>query len=475
MNLYFELGLVGLMLTGRAGKLTAENNPVMVDLLRSIGLDYVFEGEATDTDRVKERMCSIVSAIESRLAYYDASELLVNTLVNQYLGELLADLQNGGRNPERNVAMQVCALGNKNSDHLSGAAVNDWIEFAHKGLRYFMEIYEGHEQPNIECMNANIRQMEYAERVLNIVDVFVTSRLGMVMGAEEFAPSQLEDLPEAPVVDFDEPEDCQRNDDCDCGCKFDHPLQLLQGMEDYLNGQNTFASNYLIGVASARNARMSAVEGTEGAILDGIKEMATKAWETISESFKAIKEWFTSSDEKDTNKATVDAAEANKKDLAAAKATTGDQINSVAKAGLVKLAAESDPSGAFSAIVGGLNSKADAATALDKLLGLLNKQSGYGAALGEAMNLAQQKLAELKTAASNVSGKDEANKEVVATTRKSTQEKIAAAKDSLKGLKEKVTAHKKLVSGIRKAAAGINSKIFPNEAADKPDEKAKKE
>jgi len=473
MNLYFELGLLGMLMSGKAGQLDPEKNAHMIELLNTLGLGYAVNVTEEGMDRVKERLFSVIAAIEDRLAYFDGSELEVNWPVTQFLNELLNDAKNGGITPERNIAMQVCALGNKTSENMGGGAVNDWIEFANNHLRYFLEIYEGHEQPNMVGIQFNIRMMEYAERVLNIIDVFVTSRLGMLMGAEEYAPSQLEDLPEAVAVDFDEPEDCKRDDDCDCGCKFDHTLQLIQGMEDYLNGEDTFASNYLIGVANARNAHMGAVTGTEGAILDGIKEMATKAWETISASFKAIKDWFTSSDEKDANKATADSGDANKKDLAAAKETSGDQINPAAKAGLVKLAAEADPSGAFSTIVGSLNSKADAATAIDKLLGLLNKQSGYGEALGAAMELAQQKLAELKTAASNVSGKDESNKEVVATTRKSTQEKVAAAKDSLKGLKDKVTAHKKLVSGIRKAVAGINTKIFP--AAEPAEPKAKKE
>lgn len=470
MNLYFELGLVSLMLTGRAANLTPENNPVMVDLLRSMGLDYVVDCNSEEDSSAKERLFNIVAALEDRLAYYDGSELEVNWPVNQYLNDLLNDVYSGNYTPERNVAMQVCALGNKSSDVMSGSAVNEWIEYAHKNLRHFIDLYEGHEKPCLPIIHAQIRSIEYAEKVLNIIDVFVTSRLGMFMGAEEFSPAQLEDLPAPQVVNFDEPEDCRKDADCDCGCVADHTLELIQGMEDYLNGTDTPAVHYLIGVASANNVRLSSVEGTEGAILDGIKEMAMKAWTAITESFSAIKEWFTSNDGEADTKAIKDSAENNKKDLAASKEGSGDQINPAAKAGLVKLAAEADPSGAFSAIVGGLNSKSDAAACLDKLLGLLQKQQGPAAGLQELMNIAQKRLADLKSAAGSVAGKDEKNKEVVGAAKKTVQESIAATKESIKRVKEKVTAHKKLVSGIRKAVSGINTQIFP---AAEPKEAAK--
>jgi hypothetical protein len=474
MNLYFELGLVCLMMTGKAGPLDAEKNPVMVELLRSMGLDYVVDCDSNEEGSVKERLFSIVAALEDRLAYYDGSELEVNWPVNQYLSALLDDAHNGTFTQERIVAMQVCALGNKSSENMSGSAVTNWIEFAHKKLRYFIEVYEGHEEPNLVGTQVHIRAIEYAEKVLNIIDVFVTSRLGMLMGVEEFSPAQLEDLPEATGVDFDEPEECRKGADCDCGCVADHTLQLIQGMEDYLNGVNSFEANYLIGVANARNVRMSAVEGTEGAILDGIKDMAMKAWSMITESFGAIKEWFSSNDSAADTKAVAESAETNKKDLAASKEGSGDQINPTAKAGLVKLAAEADPSGAFSTIVGSLNSKSDASSCLDKLLGLLQKQQGPAAGLDELMKLAQEKLASLKSAAGSVSGKDEKNKEVVGTAKKGTQDSIAAAKEAVKNVKEKVTAHKKLVSGIRKAVSGINTKIFPA-VEPKEDKTAKKE
>lgn len=475
MNLYFELGLVCLLMTGKAGTLDAEKNPVMIELLRSMGLDYVVDHDSNEEGSVKERLFSIVAALEDRLAYYDGSELEVNWPVNQYLSALLDDAHNGTFTQERIVAMQVCALGNKSSENMSGSAVTNWIEFAHKKLQYFIEIYEGHEAPNLVGTQVHIRAIEYAEKVLNIIDVFVTSRLGMFMGVEEFAPAQLEDLVEPSDPDFEPPEDCQRGDDCDCGCKVDHLITMVQGMEDYLNGQNTFEANYLIGVASAHNARMSAVEGTEGAILDGIKDMALKAWAAITETFSAIKEWFSSSNDEETNKATAATVEENKKGLAASKDGSGDQINPTAKAGLVKLAAESDPSGAFSAIVGGLNSKSDAASCLDKLLGLLQKQSGPAAGLEELLNMAQKKLSDLKSAASGVTGKDEKNKEVVGTAKKTTQDATTAAKEAIKNLKEKITAHKKLVSGIRKAANGISTKIFPMAEPKEADKSAKKE
>lgn len=474
MNLYFELGLVSLLLTGRAGNLTPENNPVMVDLLRSMGLDYVVDQDNHEEGSVKERLFRIVAALEDRLAYYDGSELEVNWPVNQYLSALLDDAHNGTFTQERIVAMQVCALGNKSSDNMSGSSVTNWIEFAHKKLQYFIELYEGHETPCLPAIQAQIRTIEYAEKVLNIVDVFVTSRLGMFMGVEEFAPAQLEDLPEATAVDFSEPEGCKKDNDCDCGCVAEPTLRLLQGMEDYLNGADTPDANYLIGVAGIYNARMSAVEGTEGAILDGIKDMAMKAWSAITESFSAIKEWFSSNDSTADTKAVTEAAETNKKDLAAAKEGSGDQINPTAKAGLVKLAAEADPSGAFSAIVGSLNTKSDASACLDKLLGLLQKQQGPAAGLDALLKLAQDKLTALKSAAGSVSGKDEKNKEVVGTAKKTTQDSIAAAKEAVKQVKEKVTAHKKLVSGIRKAVSGINTKVFPA-VEPKEDKAAKKE
>jgi hypothetical protein len=473
MSLYFELGLIGILLSGKEKALTEESNPVMVNTLRSLGYGYVVDGGG-DIAAVKERLYAITAALESRLAYYDSSEMLVNTPLNQYLGELLANAANGSFDPSKNVAMMICALGNKTSEGMSGGAVEEWLEHAYKRIQYFVEVYEGHEPALIEGFSVNIRQLEYADKILQLLDVFVTTRLGMLAGVEEFSPASVEDRTETDDPDFEIAEQCAQSDDCGCGCKLDHALTLLQGMEDLLNGRITYEAHYAHGVAMANNVRpFDAVTGTEGAVLDALKDLGEKAWEAIKESFSAIKELISPEEDKEKGSDAKDKADNNKKSLQAMEDKSA-QINDAAKAGILALCDKADPSGEMKKAISGLNTAGDGPRTLDALLGVLNKEISSGSALQEAFKKGEKALADLKSANGKVSGADEKNKDVVAATKAQVNDKIAQAKEALKTARKEVGDHNKRVNAIVKAISGINEKIFSKKSypADKKPKEA---
>ena len=457
MSLYFELGLIGILLSGKEKALTEESNPTLVGILRSMGLDHVVGG---DIGVAKERLYSITAALESRLAYYDASELLVNTPLNQYLVELLNEAANGSFTPSKNISMMICALGNKTSEGMSGGAVEEWLEYAYSSIKYFVEVYEGHEPPIVEGITSNIRRLEYAEKVLQLLDVFVTSRLGMLAGVEEFSPAAVEDRTETDEPDFEIAEQCAQSDDCGCGCKLDHALTLLQGMEDILNGRTTYESHYAAGVAQANGVRsLTSVTGNEGAVIDAIKDLGEKAWEAIKESFSAIKELISPEDDKEKGEDAKAKADNNKKSLQAMDDKSA-QINDAAKAGILALCEKADPSGEMKKAVTGLNTAADGPRTIDALLGVLSKEISSGSGLQEAFKKGEKALADLKSANGKASSADEKNKDVVAAAKTQVNEKIAQAKESLKVAKKEVGDHNKRVNAIVKAISGINEKIF---------------
>jgi hypothetical protein len=460
MSLYLELGLIGLMLKApRELALNQDKHPALVKLLNSIGYGGYMNDEEAE---LKKRFHTTLSALETKFKYYDASELKVNEVLSSYLVELYNDFRNAHREPSKTISMMICALGNKGGDHDKSHAIETWIEAAQLLIEDLHGTQNGDKPFVLEHLAFNVSCLEYIEKILQLLDVFVTSRLGMLAGCEEFAPMDQVEWDTVHDEDaFVMGVECLATDDCECGCSpaMDHALTVIEGMEDILSGQDTYAARYLMGVAQAQNIRLDAVAGNEGEILDTIKDMASKAYDWIAEALKAIFGSTDSADESKKADESNETADTNKKALQAMTDKTVE-INDAAKQGILNLAKQLDPSGKMSTLVSGLRAPGDGSRVIDGLLGMLRKATTAGNKLGTKKTKAESALADLKKASSAASSADEKNKEVVAAAKANVQEKIKSAKEALKEAKKEVAVHKKYVAGLQKAIAGINPNIF---------------
>lgn len=466
----YRLGLMAVVYSQmNKGGVSHDQSPTLVEYLDRQAIPLNKEG-------LLEHITRSYEVVVRELDYYDESELLVNQLLERYLVQLLEDMNAGNRYRARDVSMMLCSLGNKNNEHECGNAVGAIIDKANALLDNFSSP-DRLSDLSIEACNSIASQLTYLMKILSLVDVFVTSRLGIVAGLEEYAPLDYTNLVPEKVTDWEVNEDaCSTTPDCQCGCAFEHPLKLLQGMEDFLDGVETEDSAYFEGVARANNIRLEQLTGNEGPIFDQIKDLGRKAYDAVMAAWKNVKDWFDSSD-KDKNEAVVDEADDNKKAIQSMP-TDGVKLNDSAKKGISALAEKIDPTGAMGKIVAKLTSPSSASGVIDGLMGLLTKQSASGSDLQEKKKAAEDALAELKKAGDQANG-DDSNKDAASAVRSGMKEKIKTAKGAVSAAKKAVSEHNKITSGIRKAISGITPHIFIKEGAapgneDDTDEKKKK-
>lgn len=457
----YRLGLMGLVYSRLdSHAVDAGQTPQLLEYLK--GQDIPLTEEA-----LRERIQSCFSAVERELDYYDESELKVNILLERYIVQLLEDLSAGTRHSGRDISLMICSLGNKNNDHDSGNAVQKLLDRAHQALNLFHDISDLKDKP-AEVFNMTSSTLTYIVKILSLLDVFVTSRLGMLAGLEEYAPTDYNYINPVEVTDWVAGTECNTQEDCPCGCAFDkafgHPLTLLQGMEDFLNGNESEDRVYFEGVASANGIRLQLYTGNEGPVYDAIKELGRTAYDAVMAAWKAVKDWFDSDGDKEKNKVAESTAEDNKKAIQSMDKTADAEINENAKKGIAALAAKVDPTGAMGKIVARLSNPASAGGVIDGLLGLLSKSSEGGSDLQAEKKKTEEALAELKKAGDSANG-DDKNAEAAAATKSGMQEKIKNAKAAVSNAKKKVKEHNRITDGIRKAITGITPHIFVAEGA----------
>lgn len=456
MGLYIQLHLLGLMLITKMYELNREEHPVLQKVLESLG---IYHDTPMGRKEVGECFYVILSALEKRFSYYDSTEITTNKALNDYLKDVFDDLKNGTYERSKTLAVAICGMGNKGGDMNAGESVGIFLDEAQFMLNKLSAFYAGEEDLPLPIFQAYIRQLEYIDKVMELTDVFVTSRLGAMYGGKEYPEVALEDLPEPPEPDFSVGGlECSSAEDCECGCVMDHPMKIIDGMEDFLNGVESPNRDYFTGVAKANNIRLEGYTGQEGPVFDAIKDLAMKSWTALTDSLGAIKDLFSTGKSEDKVKVAERAAESNKKALQSMKAA-GAVINSKAREGLTNLMTEIDPSGKAKNLVSQLRSPADAPKVIDALMGLMSKEATAAGKLNKEINDAQKAVGEIKTAASDATG-DETNKDVAAAKKAKVQSKVAAGKESLKKVKLELAGHTKLMQGIQKAIAGISPKIF---------------
>ena len=456
MGLYLQLHLLGLMLITKMFSFPRDTHPILTNLLESLG---IYSTDGTSADEVKKRLYGVIASLEERFTYYDGTEMKVNFSLNHYLMDVFLDLKNGIYERSKTIAMAICGAGNKQGEMAYSDSVNELLDEARFILSKLFAFHRGEDDIPVAILSAYVRQLEYLDKVLELTDVFVTCKLGAIYGAPEYSQAALEDIGELPEPDFDvDGLECSSASDCGCGCVLDHPLKVINGMEDFLNGVESPEREYFIGVAGANNIRLESYTGQEGPVFDAIKDLGLKAWSALTDSLGAIKDLFSTGKSEDKVKAAEQAADSNKKALQAMK-STGAVINTTARTGLTNLLATVDPSGKAKNLAAALRTPADAPKVIDALMGLMSKEASAATKLNKEITDAQKAVSEIKTAASDTTG-DEANKDVATAKKAKVQDKVKVGKESLKKVKFELASHTKLMQGIQKAINGIGPKIF---------------
>lgn len=455
MSCYLSLELIGLVASQQLeDRPTREQNPMLYNALERLDMkDILTEG----ADRLHERFEFIVQHLHDKMDYFKSLEMKCNDALNIYLSELLSDFHNGIRQPTKLISISVCGFGNKAGEQNKDDAILAWINQGNKLIDDLNRF--GFVDKDFNIYSFTISSLMYIEDILEILDVFTSCYRGMILGAEEYAPVDENFLNPIDPPDF-VTGNCSGDADCQCGCQLDHPILIIEGMEDIFNGKKTQAANYTIGVCAARSNEFVLVAGNEGEVFDAIKDLGKKALDAIMDTFSAIKDSFDPSDEKEFADQVTEIADNNKKALQNIK-NKGLTINSAAKDGIETLAKNTDETGEMSKVVAKLTTVSTAAGVIDSLLGLLQKEVDSSSAVSKSFKDTQAAIDELKKASSQTPKGSEDNKEAVSLAKEGVNLKIKEAKDSLRELRKELKTYKAKMNGIKKAISGISPHIFP--------------
>jgi len=453
MNPYQKLGFIGMLING-LGKteITEESNPRLLQYLKDQGI-----GEVTRENLVIQ-LHGVINAVGRQFDYYDSSEMATNKALCEYLCELAREISIGNYPPTRDVAMIITAQGNKPGSSNNQEGVEGLIVMAKQVLDKYEDL-DGDELPDQHdgIYQFDARLLEYLDRVLSLVDVFVTARFGMIAGIEEYAPLDYNEV--HPIESFDiGGYECLQTESCKCGCAADHSLKMLQGIEDYLAEKvDTPDYFYFEGVTRANGLALDNISGSEGPVFDAVKNLGKVAYKAAMETWENVKALFDESEE-DADDNVTNVADDNKKAIQSMDGKDA-KINDKAAAGIKAMATKVDPSGAMGQIVARLEGPSSAGGVIDGLLGLLGTRSALTKELETEKKNAETALADLKKASESVSG-DDSNKDAAAAAKAAMQDKISKAKEAVAAVKKKAQEHSKVTKGIRKAIRGITPHIF---------------
>ena len=453
MRHLMDLGLIGLLMT-TSERPNKETNPSLMKMVDNLGYneywDYTYE-------ELRAEAFQVIDAAERHFDYFDKSDLEVNALTDAFLTRVYDELSGGFKEDLRTVAITVCALGNKNPNGLPNCTegVETWIKFAKAQLEELRKRFETGEE--VDYLPLLIGRLEYADNILGVVDVFVTAHKGMLMGVEEFAPGDYQDV--FPIEDWVSGNECNQTTECECGCTLNKPIAILQGMEDYLSGKTTKATMYLENLCYSNDMRLRSVAGNEEGVWDTVKEIGAKAYEWCKEVLDSFMELFDSGKSDEEIAAAEDDAEINKKALQAITDKTM-RVKPAAKQGAIALATKNDTTGKVAKALTSLNTIGDGARVITALQAILTTELKKEGKLGTKLEAAKKAVADLQSTTAKATSGSGDNKEVVKNAKTSVDEKVKAAKDSLKEVKAAASAQKKIVTCIRRTIKGITPKIF---------------
>ena len=454
MNIYHNLGLIGFLVNSlKDTTFDKTDHAEFLGYLADQGIGEV------SRENLGHKLGTTVGAIVREFSYYDPAEMQVNEALNDYLLEVAKMVEAKTYLPLRDVGLGITGHGNKPGEKTFTNGVEGLLALVNRILDPY-EALDGDELPEQEDARyeADARQLDYLDRVLSLVDVFVSAHLGMVAGIEEYAPANYNTIHPLETFELYTGTECSADTLCKCGCAVEGSLTQLKGMSDLLEGNTSTPDyHYLEGVVNANGQILQDVSGTEGAVFDAVKNLGKVAYAAAIETWKNVQELFETTDE-DADKDITNVADDNKKAIQSMK-DKNVGINDKAKAGIVAMAAKADPSGAMGKVVANLDSPSSAPGVIDGLLGLLGTNSLLTKGLSDVRKSAQDALDALKKSTDSVSGDDD-NKEAAAAAKAALQEKITAAREAVSAAKKAAQDHNKVLKAIRKAIRGISPHIF---------------
>lgn len=453
MSPYQKLGLIGMLINGLDKvQFSTEENSRFLQYLVNQGI-----GEVT-RENLMLQLNGNIDIIARHFDYYDSSEMTTNKPLCDYLIGLSNDIGNGSYPAPRDVSMIITSLGNKPGSSNDQDGVETLVAMAKRVLDKYEDL-DGNELPDQadEVYQADARRLEYLDRILSLVDVFVTARFGMLAGIEEYAPLDYNAVHPIETIDIGGFE-CLGDETCKCGCSLDHSLTMLQGMADQLGDKTDTPDYYYFeGVTRANGLEMDNISGSEGPVFDAVKNLGKVAYKAAMETWKNVQALFDESEEDADSNVTNDADD-NKKAIQSMDSADA-KINDNAKAGIIAMAAKVDVSGAMGTIVARLSGPSSAGGVIDGLLGLLGTNSALTKDIEGEKKAAEDALADLKKTSESISG-DDTNKDAAAAAKAGMQDKISKAKEAVASVKKKAQDHNKVTKGIRKAIRGITPHIF---------------
>lgn len=440
MSKYFDLNVALVLLKTPSDELA--------QLVKSPKMLAVLNGRSlftADKTVAKQKVQHIVDCIKEEITSLESGNYRTNLETNNYLLSLIEGFKVNVIPTSVDLAKQICKLGNKGLEQTLNEGIVKLCNLARATLDSLTDA------TNEECIVKRLNIIRCIESVLSHVKTFDYVYGGMMAGADSYPPSQLIDLPEPPEPDFES--------------KYDIPVEvthmetMIDGMGDYIDGTESYSSDYFQTVVKLNDVKLVNIAGNEGKVFDVIKEMGSAAYKSIMESLNAVKGMFSEKNIKEQAERIAESGERNKKALSAMKDKTAE-INETAKESLVKLAEDSDPSGDFAKIVTGFKSPTDGERVIDSLLGIVNKIASGNSSVDENFKEAKSALDALKKASDDAVKGDEENADVVAANKAAVNENIKLAKEKLKSAKLEIIAVKKQMSGYEKAISGISPKIF---------------
>lgn len=410
----------------------------------------------------REELCqgikSILNVYLDRAHGFEDEEMHVNEPLGRLLSELTTLVDDVNDNPIpllSTVARGIIGQGKLHPEFESTHQVSLLLSVHKKFIRWGLDMVgpESVQAPYTLVRIANT--VIFLDNVMAMLETYLTCKDNPDCSEEDL----LGELP----MNEDElitPEDSYAGVDD----QMDHALTIVDGMEGFLcqNNDHTNLSHsqrYLHGVLYAQGHVAQFRDGMEGKIMDSIKKTATNAWNALVNALKAIKDFFFGKADQETQTATLAIADKNKETLQASD-NKGAEIKDTAKQGLLKLAEESDESGAFKQAASQLETVADAPSVLDKLKGLMNKAVGENSALRNLYNAAEKKVNDLKAAMTKGDSVNDDDKEGAAAAKQEIQAAMSEAKESLEEAKKAMSVHKRLMNGLRKAMLNITMGIF---------------
>lgn len=354
----------------------------------------------------------------------------------------------------------LCALGNADLTYTEREGL-DCLKsvLAETKEMYCLFVSEDKDYPSL---NEAADRLVFLTVLAQIVCTFMVSKYGSEVGVgEHFGCNVKQVATDLSDKDTDHSESFEE-EAVDGLEQFSHLAVLLQGLEEFhaadgVATQQSYAQRYLVGVMISQGHLPADIGGNEGAVWDKVKAAMLKAFQVVKDGLVAIKENYFDKSLQEMADDIKEAADANKKALAAVEQKDAVLTDS-AKAGIERLAAATGNDGVKSA-VGNLSNVSSAPGVIDKLMSEFTTVFNEGQALEKTFNEVDSDIKALESSISSDTPAD-GDKEAISVKKAAINEKSKEARAKFDDLKKQLAAQRKTAGAIAKAIKGITPSIF---------------